>query len=108
LADSVGESGWTHSIDDQKFRESFKKLILIKSLAKSVMEQDNEDAVHLIVIASGSYQQAGQAEEHDESRDIVAELAEIRRVLFLFLLFVSFSDTDTAIGYRAILESRPR
>ena len=83
--DSVSESGWTTSIEDEKFRESFKKLALTRSLAKSVMEQDNEDAVHLIVIASGSYQQAGQAEEHDESRDTVAELPEIRRVLLLVL-----------------------
>ena len=52
LVDRVSESGWANSIDDQKFRESFQKLVLTRSLAKSVIKQDNEDAVHLIVTAN--------------------------------------------------------
>ncbi|KAF8869084.1 hypothetical protein BD779DRAFT_1682620 [Infundibulicybe gibba] len=76
--ETVFTPGWTESIDEQKFKDSFEKLPPNSSLARALGELDNDDLVHLVVTADGNYPETIIAKGHDESRDVVPELFEMR------------------------------
>ncbi|KAF8965900.1 hypothetical protein BDZ97DRAFT_1729574 [Flammula alnicola] len=69
LVDIVCEPGWTESI--KEFHDSLKRIPLCRPLATALKEEiDNEDAVHLVVTAKGTYRRPGAVE---------IELPEVQR-----------------------------
>ena len=46
---------WMEGINDQEFRNSFKKIHHPLSLAKTLASLNNENLVHLVVTAKGTY-----------------------------------------------------
>jgi hypothetical protein len=74
------QSGWIEGISN--IMDSFDFVPLPRSFAKALAAQiHNEDVVHLVVTAEGTYQRVAAVEEYDAGGDVATELPEVHRAL---------------------------